>query len=99
MANQLPEVLPQVISMPTTGWLCQTGGKARRRIAANSSPVDTEGIYDVKGVPGFTHNSSAVISVDADYTRYRDANITVPANVWNEGELQFPVGLLTEIRS
>ena len=96
MANQLPEVLPQVISMPTTGWLCQTGGKARRRIAANSSPVDTEGIYDVKGVPGFTHNSSAVISVDADYTKYRDANITVPANVWNEGDLQFPAGLLTD---
>jgi len=96
MANQLPEVLPLVNSMPTTGWFCQTGGKARRRTTKNTSTVDTQGIYDVKGVPGFTHNSSAVVSVDADYTQYRESAISVDANVWNVGALDLPVGLLTD---
>jgi hypothetical protein len=96
MSNQNLEVLPEVQSMPTTGWLCQTGGNARRRVTPNTSVTATEGIYDVKGVPGFTHNSSAVVSVDADYTRYRDSLINVATNVWNVGELVLPVGLLTD---
>ena len=68
MANQFPEVLPEVRSMPTTGWFCQTGGSARRRVTSNSSPTEDQGVYNVKGVPGHTHNASAVVSVDADYS-------------------------------
>ena len=96
MANQFPEVLPEVLSMPTTGWYCQTSGKARRRITKNTSKIDKEGIYNVKGVPGYTHNASAVVSVDADYSKYRDAAIDVPTNVWSVGALNMPVGLLTD---
>jgi len=55
MANELPEVVPNVQSMPTTGWFCQTSGNARRRITKNTSSLksgntDIEGIYDVAGV-------------------------------------------------
>ena len=50
----------------------------------------------VKGVPGHTHNASAVISVDADYTRYRKTAITVPENVWARGAIAYPVGMLTD---
>ena len=96
MANQLPEVMPQVQSMPTTGWFCQTGGNARLRVTQNTSAIATEGVYNVKGVPGHTHNSSAVVSVDADYTKYRDSEINVPANVWAVGAINMPAGLLTD---
>ena len=96
MANQFPEVLPEVSSMPTTGWYCQTSGSARRRVTKNSSPTEDQGIYNVKGVPGHTHNASAVVSVDADYSKYRDAAINVPANVWAVGPLNLPIGLLTD---
>ena len=96
MANQLPEVLPEVQSMPTTGWFCQTGGNARLRVTQNTSAIATEGVYNVKGVPGHTHNSSAVVSVDADYTKHRDSAIDVPANVWAVGAINIPAGLLTD---
>ena len=96
MANVFPEVLPNVTSMPTQGWFCQTSGKARRRVTPNTSAVDSQAIYDVQGVPGFTHNSSAVVSVTADYTRYRDSSITVGDNVWSVGQMQFPVNMLTD---
>ena len=64
MANELAEVMPKVQSMPTTGWFCQTSGSARRRVVQNKSKtktLDTEGIFDVAGVPGHTHNTSAVV--------------------------------------
>ena len=96
MANQFPEVLPEVQSMPTTGWFCQTSGNARTRVVANTSASATEGIFNVKGVPGHTHNASAVVSVDADYTRYRDAAIDVDPNVWAVGAINMPAGLLTD---
>ena len=96
MANQFPEVLPQVQSMPTTGWFCQTSGNARKRVTANTSMSDSQGVYDVKGVPGHSHNASAVVSVDADYSRYRDTSINVPANVWSYGAYQLPQGILTD---
>ena len=82
--------------MPTTGWYCQTSGSARRRVTKNTSPSETEGVYDVKGVPGHTHNASAVISADADYTKYRTSSITVDNNVWSVGPYNFPIGLLTD---
>jgi hypothetical protein len=96
MANQFPEVLPEVISMPITGWYCQTSGNARRRVTKNTSTSAEQGVYNVKGVPGHTHNASAVVSVDADYSKFRDAAIDVPDNVWAVGALNLPAGLLTD---
>ena len=96
MANELPEVVPNVQSMPTSGWFVQTGGSARQRVTKNTSALDTEGVYDVQGVPGHTHNASAVVSVDADYTRFRTAQLGVDANVWGHGALDLPAGLLTD---
>ena len=95
MANQLPEVLPAVSSMPTTGWYCATSGKARRRIVQNIGS-ETESIYDVQGVPGYTHNASAVIAVDADYTKTRTRDVEVAAGVWGPAVINLPVGLLTD---
>ena len=101
MANELPEVVPDVQSMPTTGWFCQTSGSARRRITKNTSGMksgatDIEGIYDVAGVPGHTHNASAVVSVDANYSAYRQRALNVGAGIWGYGALALPVGLLTD---
>ena len=101
MANELPEVVPEVQSMPTTGWFCQTSGSARRRVTKNSSSLksgelDIEGIYDVAGVPGHPHNASAVISVDANYSAYRQRALNVAAGIWGYGALALPVGLLTD---
>ena len=101
MANELPEVVPDVQSMPTTGWFCQSAGSARRRITKNSSSLksgnlDIEGIYDVAGVPGHTHNASAVVSIDANYSAYRQHALNVAAGVWGYGALAMPVGLLTD---
>ena len=66
MANILPEVQPVVTSMPDKGYELQTGGSARRSFIKN-----TEDTYYIHGVPGHTHNASAMISVTANYTRKR----------------------------
>ena len=95
MANPLPEVTPLVTSMPTTGWHIQTGGSARTRKAANKGSA-TQGIFDIAGIPGHTHNACAVASVDADYTRYRAVALNVAANVWAYGALALPINLLTD---
>ena len=101
MANELKEVLPAVHSMPTTGWFCQTSGSARKRVTRNTSSfksgsLDIEGTFDVKGVPGHTHNANAVVSVDANYSKYRSRALTVPAGIWSRAQLDLPVGLLTD---
>ena len=67
MANVLPEVQPLVSSMPSKGYEMQTGGSARRSFIKNNN--DT---YYIHGVPGHTHNASAMISVVAKYTKLRD---------------------------
>ena len=69
MANELPAVLPVIRNMPTDGWYCQTNGSARRRITKNTGTA-TRAEFAVQGVPGHSHNASAVVEVDADYTRY-----------------------------
>ena len=66
MANILPEVQPLVTSMPDKGYELQTGGSARRSFIKN-----TDDTYFIHGVPGHTHNASAMISVTANYTRKR----------------------------
>ena len=101
MANELPEVIPQVQTMPTTGWFCQTSGSARVRKTPNTSSFrsgqqDIEGVFDVAGVPGHTHNANAVVSIDANYSNYRSRALDVAAGVWGFGALNFPVGLLTD---
>ena len=101
MANELKEVLPAVHSMPTTGWFCQTSGSARKRVTRNTSSfksgsLDIEGTFDVKGVPGHTHNANAVVSVDANYSKYRSRALTVAAGIWSRAQLDLPAGLLTD---
>ena len=95
MANELPEVAPVVQSMPTEGWFYQTSGSARRRISKNKG-TELNGIFDVAGVPGHTHNSSAVVSIDANYSTYRSTDVTVPAGVWSYDALALPAGLLMD---
>ena len=87
MANVLPEVRPAVESMPHEGFVMQTGGSARRSTIKNNG-LDT---YYVTGVPGHTHNASAMISVTADYSRTR----TVAAAIdfaWAEEKVDLGVG-------
>ena len=72
MANVLPEVQPVVSSMPSKGYEMQTGGSARRSFIKNNN--DT---YYIHGVPGHTHNASAMISVVAKYTKTRDILSTI----------------------
>ena len=95
MANPLPEVTPVVTSMPTSGWRIQTGGSARRRVVYNKGTT-LDAVYDIAGVPGHTHNASAIISVNADYTRYREVALNVGANIWAYGALNLPVHMLTD---
>ena len=72
MAQARTEVKPLVASMPTSGFQLQTGGSARRRIVKNESDS-----YKVTGVPGHTHNASAVLSVLCDHTRTRGRTFTL----------------------
>ena len=72
MANILPEVQPIVTSMPDRGYDLQTGGSARRSFIKN-----TDDTYFIHGVPGHTHNASAMISVTAEYSRKREIDSTI----------------------
>ena len=72
MANILPEVQPIVTSMPAKGYELQTGGSARRSFIKN-----TDDTYFIHGVPGHTHNASAMISVTAEYSRKREVDNTI----------------------
>ena len=55
----------------------QTGGSARRRVV----PFDTSSSsYHVTGVPGHTHNTSAVCSVLVDNTERSNATFTIHEN-------------------
>ena len=72
MAQQRTEVKPLVSSMPGAGFQLQTGGSARRRLVKNESDS-----YKVTGVPGHTHNASAVLSLLCDHTRTRPRRFTL----------------------
>ena len=58
----------------------QTGGSARR------SSIKNNGFdhYFVHGVPGHTHNASAMISLTADYSEQRGVTEHISAGVWAE---------------
>ena len=61
--------------MPMEGYSLQTGGSARRRVIkplfkqAPTNVFPTQNEYRVSGVPGHTHNRSAVVSVLVDLAR------------------------------
>ena len=79
MANILPEVQPIVTSMPDRGYDLQTGGSARRSFIKN-----TDDTYFIHGVPGHTHNASAMSSVTAEYSRKRGIVRTIGTAWANE---------------
>ena len=87
MANVLPEVRPAVESMPHEGFVMQTGGSARRSTIKNNG-LDS---YFVTGVPGHTHNASAMISVTADYSRTRTVAAAIDPS-WAEEKVDLGVG-------
>ena len=68
----LAEVRPFVSSMPEEQYVAQTNGSARMRIAKF-----VDGRYHVRGVPGHTHNSTAICSVEADFSKKRTSNLVV----------------------
>ena len=90
MANILPEVQPVVTSMPSKGYQMQTGGSARRSFIKNHN--DT---YFIHGVPGHTHNASAMISVTADYSRKRDILSTIGV-AWADEEVELKADDFTD---
>ena len=95
MSQLQSEVRPKVLQMPLSGYLLQTGGSARRRIikpaskqtATTSFPIQAH--YDVGGVPGHTHNTSAVLSVLCDMKRTRGITFESPPMRWSEHYLRF----------
>ena len=90
MSQIQSEVRPDVLQMPHTGFIMQTGGSARKRVikptvpqtSTTSFPIQTH--YRVSGVPGHTHNSSAVLSVLCNLKRKRGADVVGPAGMWSE---------------
>ena len=81
-----PEVNPVVTNMPTEGNRLHSGGSARiRSIDLTDRMInDTTCSFAVTGVPGHTHNASAVISVIADYSKLRDRTVTIEDQVWGK---------------
>ena len=77
--------------MPHEGYVMQTGGSARRSFIKNNGS-DT---YYVHGVPGHTHNASAMISVTADYSRQLDEALTMSED-WAEENVVLNVGDYTD---
>ena len=60
--------------MPTTGFDMQTGGSARRRMVKYDEYTKS---YKVSGVPGHTHNASAVCSVLIDNTEITNLQVEI----------------------
>ena len=98
MSQIQSEVRPHVKGMPMSGFLLQTGGSARRRVIkplknqepTTSFPIQNE--YRVTGVPGHTHNSSAVVSVVCDLEKNRGIDATLPAQVWSNANVVLAAG-------
>ena len=82
MAQLRQEVRPVVFNMPVEGFGMQTGGSARRRVV----PFDTAlSSYKVTGIPGHTHNSSAVCSVLVDNTERSNVPLIINNHFANTG--------------
>ena len=91
MANVLLAVRPRVESMPHEGFVMQTGGSARRSFIKNNG-FDH---YFVHGVPGHTHNASAMISVPADYSQQLEEQLTIYGE-WADDRYNMEVGHYTD---
>lgn len=76
------EVKPYVTSMPTgtQDFQIQTGGSARQKRVPYNVPNRS---YEVTGVPGHTHNASAVMSVLVDNTEVTNLAVQIH-NTWVE---------------
>ena len=81
--------------MPTEGWFMQTSGSARKKVISNQGS-NTSPNYIVSGVPRHTHNTSALISLDADYTQVRTEAATLEAGAWSYDELPLLEGMLAD---
>ena len=81
MAQLRPEVRPDVTSMPVDGFVLQTGGSARRRVVQFDEAMNS---YKVTGVPGHTHNTSAVCSVLVDNTERSNVPFTISDDFANQ---------------
>jgi len=94
MSQVQSEVRPKVLQMPQSGFHLQTGGSARKRnikptqkqTLTTSFPNQTH--YLVSGVPGHTHNASAVLSVLCDLKRERGVGLTAAAGIWSEQKME-----------
>ena len=64
MDHVLPEVRPVVTNMPERTYEVQTDGSARFR----DLPIDNNNHYSVRGIPGYTHNASAIAAISADFS-------------------------------
>ena len=72
MERTLPEVRPYVSSMPEETYVIMTGGSARSR---ELPTVDN--YVQVSGVPGHTHNATAIASISSDFKELRGTNTTI----------------------
>ena len=75
MQHILPEVRPFVNSMPEETYVVQTGGSARSR---EINTTDNSRV-EVSGVPGHTHNATAIASISADFRELRGAAVVMSA--------------------
>ena len=91
-----PEVNPVVTNMPIQGNRLHSGGSARTRVIKPLKITESSFEFDVSGVPGHTHNASAVVSVTADYTKQRDTAINIAENAWAPGALVIPNNVTTD---
>ena len=93
MSQLQSEVRPHVLQMPQSGFAMQTGGSARKRTIkptqtqtlTSTYPVQAQ--YNVTGVPGHSHNGSAVLSVLCDLKRSRGSELVSQAGVWSQNAL------------
>ena len=94
MSQIQSEVRPEVLRMPKTGFRLQTGGSARRRTikpfrdiaATDKFPIEAQ--YRVSGIPGHTHNSSAVMSVLVDLKQTRNVTTDL-TDAWGYEVVEF----------
>jgi hypothetical protein len=90
-AHVLAEVRPLVRSMPEQQYVAQTNGSARMRVSKFE-----DGRYRVRGIPGHTHNSTAICSVEADFTKMRLVDLAVAPTFRYTDEEKYNAGDFTE---
>ena len=75
----LPEVRPFVTNMPEETYVVQTDGSARSR------ELKTDNFrVRISGVPGHTHNSTAIASISHDFSLRRQVATTLPESLFSD---------------